>query len=188
MVLWIVIYFLLFMVCNFGLSSFFPFSCFSPSFLPPPYSLSLPSFLFKPGLFLTCLSTDTRYTTSLSILPHHLLIPVLPIDSVWRWGSLMFSCEMKWKSLAQSYLILCNPTDCSPPGSSVHGILQARILAWVAIPFSRGSSQPRDWTQVSCIAGRFFTIWTTREDVVLAPPPPPRPAHQSHRNRLPMDW
>ena len=45
---------------------------------------------------------------------------------------------------------------CSPPGSSVHGILQTRILEWVAIPFSRGSSQPRDWTQVSCIAGRFF--------------------------------
>ena len=46
--------------------------------------------------------------------------------------------------------------DCSPPGSSVHGILQARILEWVAIPFSRGSSQPRDWTQVSRIAGGFL--------------------------------
>ena len=51
------------------------------------------------------------------------------------------------------------------PGSSVHGILQARILEWVAIPFSRGSSQPRDWTQVSCIAGGFFIIWATREDL-----------------------
>ena len=51
--------------------------------------------------------------------------------------------------------------DCSPPGSSVHGILQARILEWIAIPFSRGSSQPRDWTQVSCITGRFFTVWAT---------------------------
>ena len=48
--------------------------------------------------------------------------------------------------------------DCSLPGSSVHGILQARILEQVAIPFSRGSSQPRDWTWVSCIAGRLFTI------------------------------
>ena len=47
-------------------------------------------------------------------------------------------------------------TVCSLPGSSVHGILQARILKWVAIPFSRGTSWPRDWTQVSCIAGRFF--------------------------------
>ena len=51
--------------------------------------------------------------------------------------------------------------DSSPPGSSVQGILQARILEWVAIPFSRGSSWPRDWTQVSCTAGRFFTIWAT---------------------------
>ena len=53
--------------------------------------------------------------------------------------------------------------DCSWPGSSVHGILQARRLEWVVIPFSRGSSQPRDLTWVSRIAGRFFTIWTTRE-------------------------
>ena len=53
--------------------------------------------------------------------------------------------------------------DCSPPGSSVHEILQARILEWVAIPFSRGSSQPRDQTWVSCIVGRFITIWATRE-------------------------
>ena len=66
--------------------------------------------------------------------------------------------------VAQSCLTLCNPMDCSPPGSSVHGILQARILEWAANPFSRGSSRPRDWTCVSCIAGRFFTIWATRED------------------------
>ena len=53
--------------------------------------------------------------------------------------------------------------DCSPPGSSVHGILQARILQWVAMPFSRGSSQPRDQTWVSRIAGTFFTVWDTTE-------------------------
>ena len=52
---------------------------------------------------------------------------------------------------------------CNPPGSSVHGILQARIWGWVAIPFSRVSSQPRDQTQTSCIGGRFFTIWATKE-------------------------
>ena len=51
--------------------------------------------------------------------------------------------------------------DCSPPGSSVHGILQARTLKWIAIPFSRGISQSRDRTLVSCIAGRFFTILAT---------------------------
>ena len=55
------------------------------------------------------------------------------------------------------------PRLCSSPGSSVHGILQARILGWVAIPFSREFSQPRDWTQVSCIAGGFFSVWATRE-------------------------
>ena len=60
--------------------------------------------------------------------------------------------------VAQSCLTLCNPLDCSPPGSSVHGILQARILEWVAIPFSKGSSRSRDRTWVSCTAGGFFTI------------------------------
>ena len=58
---------------------------------------------------------------------------------------------------------LCDPMDCSPLGSSVHEIFQARILEWVAISFSRVSSQPRDWTRVSCTAGRFFTDWATRE-------------------------
>ena len=53
--------------------------------------------------------------------------------------------------------------DCSLPSSSIHGILQARILEWVAISFFRGSSRPRDWTQVSRIVGRCFTVWATRE-------------------------
>ena len=65
--------------------------------------------------------------------------------------------------VAQSCLTLCDPMDCSPPGSSVHGIFQARVLEWVAISFSRGSSQPRDRTQVSRIAGRHFTVWATRK-------------------------
>ena len=60
--------------------------------------------------------------------------------------------------VAQLCPTLCDPMDCSLPGSSVHGILQARILDWVGIPFSRESSQPRDRTQVSCIADRFFTV------------------------------
>ena len=62
----------------------------------------------------------------------------------------------------QSCLTLCDPMDCSLPGSS-YGIFQARILEWVAISFSRGSSPPRDQTQVSCIVGRCFTVWATRE-------------------------
>ena len=63
-------------------------------------------------------------------------------------------------------LILCNPMDCSLPGSSVHGIFQARILEWVAISYSRGSSRPGVWTHiswVSCIAGIFFMVWATKE-------------------------
>ena len=55
----------------------------------------------------------------------------------------------------------CNPMDCSPLGSAVHGILQARILEWVAISYSRGSSRPKDQTWVSCFAGRFFIFWAT---------------------------
>ena len=61
---------------------------------------------------------------------------------------------------------LCDPRDCTLSGSSVHGILQARILEWVAISVSKGSIQPRDQIWVSCIAGRFFTLWAPREVVV----------------------
>ena len=64
---------------------------------------------------------------------------------------------------AQSCLTLCNPRDCSPPGSPVHGVLPARILEWVSTPSSRESSWPANWTLISCIAGRFFTHWTTWE-------------------------
>ena len=69
----------------------------------------------------------------------------------------------KESEVSQSCPALCYPLDCSPPGSSIHGIFQARVLEWVAISFSRGSSRPRDWTQVSGIVGRCFTIWATRE-------------------------
>ena len=69
-------------------------------------------------------------------------------------------CVCVW--VAQLCLTLCEPMDCSPPGSSVHGILQARILEWVAIHVSRGGFQPRDQTQFSGTASRFFTVWATR--------------------------
>ena len=65
--------------------------------------------------------------------------------------------------VAQLCPILYNPMDCGPPGSSILGILQARILEWIAISFSRGSSQFRDQTQVSCTARSFFTIWATEK-------------------------
>ena len=68
----------------------------------------------------------------------------------------LYAAAAAAKSL-QSCPTLCNPIDRSPPGFPVPGILQARILQWVAFPFSRRSSQLRDQTKVSCIAGRFFT-------------------------------
>ena len=66
--------------------------------------------------------------------------------------------------VAQSSLTLCFLMDCNLPCSSIHGIFQARVLEWVAISFSRGSFRPRDRAQVSCIVGRHFTVWGTRED------------------------
>ena len=69
--------------------------------------------------------------------------------------------------VTQWCLTLCSPTDYNPPGSFIHGIFQARILDWIAISFSRRSSQPRDQTWVSHIAGRFFTIWATKEANVM---------------------
>ena len=75
-------------------------------------------------------------------------------------------------SVPESCLTLCNPMDCSPPGSSLHGISQARILEWVVTTFSRGSSWPRDWTRISWIAGKFFIaeppgkpIWSLQHDL-----------------------
>ena len=63
--------------------------------------------------------------------------------------------------VSQSHPTLCDPMDCNLPGSSIHGIFQARTLEWVAISFSRRSSRPRDWTRVSRIVGRHFIIWAT---------------------------
>ena len=79
----------------------------------------------------------------------------------WSLSHLEHQGKVKVK-VAQLCPTLCNPMDCI-----VHGVLQARILEWVAFPLSRGSSQPRDQTQVSCLAGGFFTSWATREAVIL---------------------
>ena len=86
---------------------------------------------------------------------------------LWK-KEVMFSFNVKSKSISHSVMSdSLWPMDHSPPGSSVRGILQAKILEWVAICFSRGSSLPRDWTRISCIADRFFIIWTTREVLVF---------------------
>ena len=75
--------------------------------------------------------------------------------------------------IAQLCPILYDPMDCSLPGSSIHGIFQARVLEWGAIAFSRGSSQPRDQAWVSCIADRHFTVWSTTCLETWAFPSPP---------------
>ena len=80
---------------------------------------------------------------------------IKPRSPTGRFYCLSF---LKLSREIQLSLTLCYPMDCIPPGSSVCGILQARTLKWVVMPFPRGSSQPRDQIQVSCIAGRFFTI------------------------------
>ena len=76
--------------------------------------------------------------------------------SLWAYRLVVCVCACPAASLQSA--ALCTSIDCSPPGSTVHRIVQARILEWVAITFSRRSSQPRDRTWDSCIAGRFFTI------------------------------
>ena len=81
----------------------------------------------------------------------------------WGWSPLFNWQNWKWVLIAQSCPALRSPTDCSPPGSSVHGILQARTLEWIAMPSSRGSSRPRDQIWVSCTEDWFFTIWAIRE-------------------------
>ena len=109
------------------------------------------------------------------------------MQASWTWGPWPLGCVQKWQGLilggwlgehcsipcaslydllvlvSQSYPTLCDPMDHSLPGSSVPGILQARTLEWVAIPFSRESSWPRGQTWVSCIEGRFSTVWAVGE-------------------------
>ena len=97
----------------------------------------------------TCLPTSLQKKTQQLCL-------VSEAKTITYLGQL--SCRLSEVKVAQ----LC-PTLCDPKDVTVHGILQARILGWVAFPFSRGSSQTRDRTQVSHIAGRFFTSWATRE-------------------------
>ena len=90
---------------------------------------------------------------------------IWPLDDggICKWHYLISQDKVKWSEVAQLCLALCDPMDCSLPGSSVHGIFQAIVLEWIAISFCRGSSRPRDWTRVSRIVDRRFTVWATRE-------------------------
>ena len=100
-----------------------------------------------------------------SFLPS-LFPPPVPQEAA---SSLVRAVKWKWKSLSHVWLFAIPLT--SLPGSSVYGILQAILLELVAVPFSRGSSQPRDWTQVSRIVGGFLTIWATRVETRRAEVP-----------------
>ena len=127
-------------------------------------------------MFRLCSHYDIVPSRAGSCLTHH-CIPSTQHCS-WGWYNTVFkhlflvqfwvlakTSEVESESeVAQLCPTLCDTMDCSLPGSSLHGMLQARVLVWVAVSFSRGSSQPRDWTWVSHIPGRCFNLWATRED------------------------
>ena len=119
---------------------------------PPSWSSGFPNKITQYSL--------PQQLVSLGLLACHGMSS-MRLDSVTCWPQNYVSSLERVMSL--SHVQLCNPMDCSLSGSSVHGIFQARILEWIAISFTRGSSWPRAGTWVSQIAGRFFTIWATRE-------------------------
>ena len=98
--------------------------------------------------------------------PMDYTVHVTSQTAILEWAAVSYSSLfllMRESEVTQSCPTLCDPMDYSLPGFSVHGIFQARVLEWVAIAFSRGSSQPRDQTQVSRFGGRHVTIWDTSE-------------------------
>ena len=100
--------------------------------------------------------SQPRNQTSISCIGRQILYH-------WATWEACFTAVKVKVLFVQLYPSLCDPMDCSPSGPSVHGILQARIPEWVAMPFPRVFFPPRDQTQVSCIAGRVFTFWDTWE-------------------------
>ena len=108
-----------------------------------------------------CLPWRPSPDTHLMDASHHCSLFQFPYQLQSTHQNLSFFCLLV--KATQSCPTLCDPMDYNLPGSSVHGILQARMMEWVTIPFSMGSSWPRDQTQVSCAAGRFLTVWATRE-------------------------
>ena len=124
---------------------------------PPPPPLKLEQVAFatggSPGSWSSSLVTQSG-AAGAGVSCTHLLLKSFP-------G--LCRARVKWSKVAQSCPTLCDPMGCSLPGSSVHGIFQARVLEWIAISFSRGSSQPRDRIRVSRIVDRRVTVWATRE-------------------------
>ena len=113
-----------------------------------------------PFYFTNRFRKQTSLALAILVFPQQKLFSIL---SVIKEMIDIWACRKVKVLNTDSCLTLCNPMDCSLPGSSVHGMLQARTLEWVAISSSKGSSQPRDQTQVSSTAGRVFTIWATWE-------------------------
>ena len=102
------------------------------------------------------------HTSKCSTYINYLNTRTLISLQVFAWGNWGEAQRDEKESVSHSVMSLCNPRDCSLAGFTVH-VLQARILESVAIPFPQGSSPLRDWTRVSGTAGRFFTMWATRE-------------------------
>ena len=90
-------------------------------------------------------------------------LPYLPVSLSFQFPLNPHENNILPCAQSQSCPTLCDPMDCSPLVSSVHRIFQAKILQWVVISFSRGSSHPRDWTSISCTAGGFSTHWAIRK-------------------------
>ena len=111
------------------------------------WNCSLPSVSYCWWSFISAISHVLSLLQSVTLLASSL--DAAPVCQLLHCTTALFS---------QSCLTLCDPKDCSPPGSSVYGIFQARILEWVAISFSRRSSRPRDQARVFCVAGRCFTV------------------------------
>ena len=126
-------------------------------------SSGLPLFWYR-SVVLKVWSGGEQHQTPLELLIMQIinLTEPRPTESVSQGRAQQLAILLPLSEVAQLYLTLCDPVGCSPTGSSVHGILQARILEWVAISFSRGSSWPRDQTQVSHTAGRHFNLWASR--------------------------
>ena len=115
--------------------------------------------IFSYGFSSKCLKLFNYVTTSIVI--NNKFNPLSWYTKTYN-DILSLSCAVLCL-VTQSCLTLCDPMDCSPPGSSIYEIFQATILEWVPMSFSRGFSQPRDRIWVSCIAGRLFTVWATKE-------------------------
>ena len=158
----------------------FTFACWIH---PLQHFFSLDTLFFPkiPFLFLKILLLYQSFTPNLTI-PLPFFIKTNP-NSSWGYQKPCGICSHPNHSYpccclaTKSSTILCNPMDCSPPGSSLHGISQARILEWVAIPFSRVSSQPRDQTPISCISCLAGVFCTTE--------PPGKPLFLPHCFHIP---